>query len=221
MAKVAVRDNHLNFGGVTYFRGHAEQVRIGSYGEKRTPLTKMNYLEVKGQIPVPKINVATATVVDIDTAQTTSSAFSAAVSAIVSGVPVKFSGEATFNKLKTNELKLVKFSVMNNAMQAAVNDSPNALKNLADYGKDARIAHQLFVVMDQTTATKFDHDVSVNLSAGKGGLQATVGGSSKGSAETTVEVADGTGFAYLLLSLDWDKKKTRLEDTDIDQWSLG
>ena len=56
MANVAVKENHLTFGGVSYFRGHAEEVEIGSIGEKRTPLTKQNYLEVKDRIPVPKID---------------------------------------------------------------------------------------------------------------------------------------------------------------------
>ena len=47
MPNVVVKENHLTFGGVAYFRGHAEDVEIGSIGEKRTPLTKQNYLEVK------------------------------------------------------------------------------------------------------------------------------------------------------------------------------
>jgi len=34
MATAVVKDNHLKFNGVTYFRGHAEEVKIGSYGEK-------------------------------------------------------------------------------------------------------------------------------------------------------------------------------------------
>jgi hypothetical protein len=225
MAKVVVKDNHLNFGGVTYFRGHAEEVEIGSYGEKRTPITKMNYLEVKGRIPVPKIDVATSTVVDIDFSQTSKSAFNTTVSAIVQGIPVKFSGDATFEKLKKGELKLVKFSVLNNAMKEAANNSPKAIDDLINYGNDARIAHQVFVVMEASLATKFDNNVTADLSVGGGALQATVNGSHAKSGETTVKINAGTGFAYLLVKVDWDakqkKNKTKIVDLDDDQWSFS
>jgi hypothetical protein len=111
MVKAVVRDNHLNFGGVTYFRGNSEEIELGAYGEKRTPLTKMNYLERKGRIPIPKIAKARSTIVEIDSSRTTKSAFNTAISAIIQGVPVKLTGDAAFERLKDEELKLVKFSV--------------------------------------------------------------------------------------------------------------
>ena len=40
MATATIKDNHLNFNGVNYFRGHAEEIELGCYGEKRTPLLK-------------------------------------------------------------------------------------------------------------------------------------------------------------------------------------
>jgi hypothetical protein len=96
---------------------------------------------------------------------------------------------------------------------------------LINFGKDARIAHQVFVVMEAKSATKFDNDVSVDLSAGKGPLQATVGGGSASSGETTVEISKGTTFAYLLAKIDWDanlkRNKTKIMDLDDDQWSFS
>lgn len=73
MANVVVAENHLTFGGVAYFRGNTEEVEIGSIGEKRTPLTKQNYLEVKDRIPVPSIAIIKSTVVDIDFTKTSRS----------------------------------------------------------------------------------------------------------------------------------------------------
>jgi hypothetical protein len=197
MVKAVVRDSHLNFGGVTYFRGHAEEIELGDYGEKRTPLTKMNYLEAKGRIPVPKIAKAQSTVVEIDSSRTTKSVFNAAVQAIIKGVPVKLTGDAAFERLKDEDLKLVKFSMSVPDMKRAANDSPAAIENLINFGKDARIVHQVFVVVEAKSAMKFDNDVSVDLSVGKGPLQATVGGGSASSGETTVEISKGTAFAYL------------------------
>jgi hypothetical protein len=66
MANVVVAENHLTFGGIAYFRGGAENAEIGSSGEKRQPITKQNYLEVKDRIPIAKISMTRATVADID-----------------------------------------------------------------------------------------------------------------------------------------------------------
>ena len=118
MPNVVVKENHLTFGGAAYFRGHAEDVEIGSIGERRTPLTKQNYLEVKDRISVDKIKVMKSTMVEIDTSKLSKTDVNTQVNAIVpvSGVPVPtaLGVEAAFEKLKSNELKLVKFSVMNN-----------------------------------------------------------------------------------------------------------
>lgn len=225
MANVSVHENHLTFGGLSYFRGNAEEVEIGSIGEKRTPLTKQNYLEVKDRIPVPKIDVAKATVAEIDFTKTSKSAFNTVVSALIKGVPVKFNGDATFDKLRSGELKLVKLSVETNAMKNAANKAPRALKDLIEWGNDARIAHEVFVVMEASMANQFDNNVAVDLSAGVKGLEAKVGGSGSGSGTTSVVLSRGTCFAYLLAKIDWDakqkKNQTRIVDLDDDQWSFS
>ncbi|MBL8292321.1 MAG: hypothetical protein JNN08_10825 [Bryobacterales bacterium] len=225
MANVVVAENHLTFGGVSYFRGHAEEIVIGSIGEKRTPLTKMNYLEAKDRIPVDKINIVRSTVTEIDFAKTTKASFTATVAAIVKGVPVKFSGGSTFDKLRSGELKLVKFSVTTEEMKKAANASPKAIENLINWGNDARIAHQVFIVMEASLATVFDNDVKVDLSAGAAGIEASVGVGSSSSGVTKVRISPGTGFAYLLAKIDWDakqkKNQTKIVDLDDDQWSFS
>lgn len=225
MSNVVVAENHLTFGGVAYFRGHAEEVELGSTGQKRAPLTKQNYLEVKDRIPAPKIGVAKSTAIEIDFTKTTRSAFQLAVSAIVKGVPVQFAGDATFDKLKSGELKLVKFSVDNNQMEEAANASPKALQDLIDWGDDARIAHQVFIVMEASLANRFSNNVTATLSVGAKGLEAKVGAAGSASGTTTVQIGKGTCFAYLLVKPKWDaalkKNRTRIVDLNDDQWSLG
>jgi hypothetical protein len=221
MATANVKDSHLNYDGKNYFRGGAEDVKLGSYGEKRTPLTSTNYLEVKGEVPVPNIAKATATVVGIDQNKLSKTDVKVDVKAIVEGVPVKLSPEVAAQKLTNNELKLVKFTVLPNDMEAAVNKSPAALADLKNYGKDARIAHQIFVVMDAKLATKFDNDVTVTLSAGKGPIEAKVGVSHSSSNAATVQISAGTTFAYLLVKIDWNDNKSKVVDLDDDQWSFN
>ena len=225
MANVAVKENHLTFGGVSYFRGQAEEVELGSIGEIRRPITKQNYLEVKDRIPIAKIDVANAAVVEIDFTKTSKSVFNAMVSAIVKGVPVKFNGDTTFDKLRSGSLKLVKFSVANNKMIKAANNSPQKLKYLIEWGNDARIAHQAFFVVEASLANQIGNNTTVDLSAGVKGLEAKVGGSGTGSSTTTVQISKGTCFAYLLAKIDWDakqkKNQTKIVDLNDDQWGLS
>ena len=56
--------------------------------------------------------IAKTTVMDIDFTKTSKSSFDTIVSVIIKGVPVKLSGDATFEKLKSGELKLVKSIVL-------------------------------------------------------------------------------------------------------------
>jgi hypothetical protein len=230
MANVTVKENHLTYGGVAYFRGHADAVHFGDIGEKRTPLTSQNYLEVKDRLPADKLDGVRATVVEIDTGTLSKAAFPLKVSAIVpvSGVPVpiQFDGEAAFTKLKAYDLKLVKFSILTNDLVDAVNRSPKKRQYLIDWGNDARIAHQVFIVMDAEVATKFDNNVAVNLAVGvEDVVQATVGGSGSASGGTTVKFADGVCFAYLLAKPEWNAKQkkniTAMTDANDDQWSLN
>lgn len=217
--KVIVKDSHLNFGGVTYFRGHAEEIQLGSYGEKRTPLTKMNYLEAKGRLDGAKMKKANASVVSIDSTQSKKGDFTGTVKAIIKGIPVSLTGSTAYDKLVKEELKLLKISVMTEDMKRAINDSPAARDNLDKYGNDARVAHQVFMIIDAEMSTVFSRDSTVELTAGGGPVKATVGGSFGSKGSTTVEISPGTCFAYLLAKIDW--KKGVVEDLDDDQWSFN
>ena len=190
-----------------------------------TPLTKQNYLEVKDRIPVPKIAVVQTTVVDIDFKKTSKGAFGTAVSALIKGVPVKFSGAVTFDKLRSGQLKLVEFIVPYNVIKKAANNSPQKLRSLIEWGNDARIAHRVFVVMEASMANQFNSKANAELSVGVDGLEVTAGGSHTSSGATTVKISKDTTFAYLLVKIDWDaklkKNRTKIVDLNDDQWSFS
>ncbi|MEM7126607.1 MAG: hypothetical protein AAF702_09795 [Chloroflexota bacterium] len=225
MANVKVAENHLTYGGVAYFRANAEEIRIGSIGEKRTPITKQNYLEVKDQIPAPKIDKVRSTIVEINQKSISKSALEAGIFAIIQGIPVRLNGSNARKKLESYELKLVKFSVPINQMITAVNNSPKRLNKLVDYGKDARIVHQVFVVLEAEIAQKFHNETDVKLAIGAHGLEGQVTGSGSTSRTTKVRLEPGTCFAYLLAKIDWNanlkKNKTKVVDLDDDQWSFS
>ena len=218
-----VKETHLKYGGVNYFRAHAEEVEIGSIGEIRKPVVKQNYLEVMDRILVPEEDVIEATVVDIDYERTSKTDLSLGATALVNGVPVKMDGDAAFDKFKKGDLKLVKFSISNNAMKRAANSSPERLEDLRRWGKDARIAHQVFIVIDAEMAEKFSRGIGVKVSAGVKGVEAKVGVGTSTSGTTTLKISKDTCFAYLLLKIKWDKSsnKPKILDLKDDVWGIG
>lgn len=223
MKNVVVKENHLTFGGVSYFRAHAEEVEIGSIGEVRKPMAGQNYLEVKDRIPVPKEHIIEVTVVEIDFKSTSKTDLGLGATALVDGVPVKLSGDLAFDKLRSGELKLVKFSIPGNVMKRVANDSPEKLRDLRSWGKNARIAHQVFIVMDASLANGFDNSFGVEVSAGVDGLEGKLGVGGTYSGTTKVKISKDTCFAYLMLKITWEKgqREPNISDLNDDQWGPG
>jgi hypothetical protein len=232
MASVVVKSHHLTYGGKQYFCGGAEDVLLGSYGEKKTPFTKQNYLEVQGTIPASKLKVRSATECTIDFANSDkiSVSHSGVAEGAIDGVPVKasVSGTASVDFGSKGHLRLVKLIVENEDMEKAVEDSPSTLDKLRSYGNDARICHEVFVVMEASLADSLTASGSLTLSGSTGiegikisGTQTVSGGKTR---TTTVTMSKGTTFAYLLLKIDWNHsglKKTTVKKLTDDQWSFN
>jgi hypothetical protein len=123
--------------------------------------------------------------------------------------------------MKSGKLKLVKLVVDNEDIKYAANHSPKALDNLKSYGNDARIANQIFVVMEASITKTFTSATSFNITVNQGLVKVSAEGSSGGSGATTVTVSEGSCFAYGLVKLDWDKGKHQLDKVTDDQWSFN
>jgi hypothetical protein len=232
MANVIVQSNHLTYGGKQYFRGGAEDVLLGSYGEIKRPVTKQNYLEVQGTIPAAKLKVRGVTECTIDFANSDkfSVSHSGVAEGVINGVPVKasISGTAGVDFGSQGHLRLVKLIVENEDMETAVESLPGTLDKLRSYGNDARICHEVFVVMEASLAEALTASGSLTLSGSAGieglkisGSQTVSGGKTR---TTIVTLSKETTFAYLLLKIDWNHSgfnKTTIKKLTDDQWSFS
>ena len=225
MAQVIVKPNRLKFNGKNYFRAGSEDVFVGSYGQKRTPLFGANYLEVKDLVKPSKLEIEDVVVADIDFKQTRRGDLEEAISGTLKGVDVSVGASQAWEKFQSGELKLVKLAVRNNDMEDAINADADAIDDLRDYGARARVAHQAWVVMSASLAETFDRAQSFDVSASRGTMRVKVNGKTGQSGSSTVTLSKGSTFAYLLASLDWDarqkRKKKRVVDLDDDQWSVN
>src|SRR5262245_49335656 len=107
MSIAEVHDSHLKFDGINYFRGGAESVSIGTYGEKKTPLLHQNFLAAQSDIPAAKLVARPITIATIDFNKSKEADLKAELTILgVSG-----SVSAGVSDLKSGKLKLVKLKI--------------------------------------------------------------------------------------------------------------
>lgn len=224
MSLAVIKDNHIKFMGSNYFVANAQTVTIGSYGEKATPVFGANKLEVKARVPAPKLDgkIRVAGPFSIDAQQSSKSNFDQAVSGSVKVVGISISQNNVYEELTKQHLKLVQLYVDEVPMKNALNDAPKALDNLRDYGNDARVAHSLLVVVEASFASSFTSGSSYDISADAAGIVSiTANGGAVVSGKDKITLAPGTGLCYLLLNPEWNKGKTQIESTKVDEWSVN
>jgi len=104
----------------------------------------------------------------------------------------------TYKELTDNELKLVHLLIQPEDIKDAVNDSPKVLERPRDYGGDARLVNEIFVVMEARLAKSFTASASFGVEAAALGLKITAkaGGSTQKSTEVTL--SPNTTFSYPL-----------------------
>lgn len=224
MSLITVKDNHVKFFSSNYFVGNAQTVSLGSYGEKATPVFGVNKLEVKARLPAPKLDgkVRVAGPFSLDAKASSKSDFDQAVSGSIKIVGVSVSQSNLYKEMVDQHLKFVQLYVDEVPMKNAFNDSPNALDNLRDYGNDARIAHSLLVIVEASFASSFTAGSAYDISADAAGIVSiTSKGSEVVKGKDKITLAPGTCMAYLLLNPDWNKGKSQIESTNVDEWSVN
>lgn len=220
LAQVEIKDSHIKLNGIGYFRGNAENVQIGSHGDKKAPITSMNYLDVDGTIPRDKLGtVESVLVLTIDATKTSKTDLFGKLSDVseVFGV----SADAAWEKVKSQKLKLVKFVFNNGQIKKAANQSQKVLESLKDRGKGARIANQVFVVMTAEMAETFSRSTSIDASATDGKVKLTAKGGTSSSGNAQYTLSKGSTFAYGLVKIDWDKGKDKIDSLEDDHWSFN
>lgn len=224
MSLAVIKDNHITVFGTKFFVANAQTISIGTTGEKATPVFGQNKLEPKDHIPAPKLDgkIRTVPPIVLDASASSENDFSEAVSASLKVIGFSGSIGSTYDALVTQKLKLVQLFVEEEDMQEAANNSPKALDNLRDYGADARIAHQQFVIMEASWASSFTGANKYSVSVDAAGIiSITASGGSTVSGKDRLTLSPGTGLAYLLLNPHWNKNKTRIDSTNVDEWSIN
>jgi len=219
-----ITDDYFEYSTVKYFRGAAENVKIGSYGMKRDPIGSKSHLEVEATVKPEHLESRVKYIL------TTAVDWSASANAgLELTAPINFFGlngsvdiALSLGAAAEESLKLSKFLIVKSSLQSMLNaDAVNARNALADEGADGRICSAVWVGVNADLAEHFSTYglKSGSFSAGASSLDFTVTGGSRGS-QTISLSSSGSTFAYLLEKVTkWSNHKTHIDDMKEDYHS--
>jgi hypothetical protein len=228
MAMADLNDKRFKFDGKSYFVAGSHECQIGSAGEKRSPLGKPKNLDVHSQVNPDKIGRLNSTVIKVTLDIEKQTGLRELIPLTLPDVPIPIPIEIEHisEKLTKGTLKLVHIWVNENTLKNSANDSPRLLNDLIDWGGDARLVNEVFVVVDAQVAEKFGSQTSFRIGKSVSGLiDAEIGGSGGRAGTVEVTLSPGAVFAYQLADIKWDAKAKKnrqfIDKLKDDQYGTG
>lgn len=206
---VKISDSKFVYSRKSYFRAGCEDISLTSFGAKKTPLGKSNYLYVAGTVSadnLSKVKVTTTGPYVIEWQKFTDNDVNVGINYLTAA-----GGQVGFNRSKAQkaDLVLMKLSVQKLALKNLLNRHAGRARNyLRDEGNDGRIVSDVWIVMEAQLATriKTGGNISVTSPVGTSGFTLNIGGSTSSSTSSKVQIPENTCFAYLLAKVKkWDK----------------
>lgn len=225
MGDTNITRNVFRHGSMRYFRGDAEDVVLGSYGEKKNPIGAKAFLAVEGRVKRDFLEdrIDYVTTADIDWSRESKADVEATAGLKVFGSGKKAAASFDFEKAKTANLKLAKFRIMERPLKQMLNEDANAARNyLAREGHDGRIVSEVWVLMEGQLASSFATAAGGKISASVAGNDLEVSANVGASGSETITLSPGTTFAYAMHKVkSWNHGKKRIEDMEGDFHGLG
>jgi hypothetical protein len=225
---VDIKDSYFKYGGIKYFRGNAENIKIGAYGQKKKPWGSMNYLAVQDTIMSEHLaahsKVHKSRPVIIDWGRYSKTAVSSHFGFQYFRLGAKTAVKGSYETFKSAKLKLVKFVIDEGPMKTTINNSAGVRNYLKNEGKSGRVVVAVWVVVSAELATLIEKSTVVTASGKADGpleITAKVSASSNASGSQTIILPRGAAFAYMLAKVnDWNDDKTQVEGLEDDSSGL-
>jgi hypothetical protein len=226
--EVKITPRFFKYGGVKYFRGKAENIVLGAFGQKKTPVGGVAHLAVQDRLKpnqISRASVRMAGPFDIDWGRFKKTDVEGSVGLKYFTMGAKAGVAFSHSKAQSAKLKLLKLYMDEGPLMNALNGNPTAARDYLKREKnDGRVVHEVWVVMEAQLANHFSSATSVSVS-GSGNVNGVeISASGKGSSRTqtteSITIAPGTAFAYLMIKVKkWNK--TNIADLEDDLKGIG
>lgn len=207
-------------GGMSYFRGNAHLIEVGTYGEKKDPIGAKAYVDPQAKVAAEHLasRLKIGSPVKIDWSEVSKVDLEAEGMLKFFSLGKKGAASFTHEQARTAKLELLNFSISEGPLQSMLNtDAGGARGFLADEGDDGRIASEVWVVVSAELGQHFATyaSASAGVKAFGSSLDVSVSGGKSGT--QTITLSAGTTFAYKLHKVkDWNKGKTQIENLEAD-----
>lgn len=207
-------------GGMSYFRGNAHLVELGTYGEKKDPIGAKAYVDPQSKVKADTLasRVKIGKPVKIDWNEVSKADLEGEADLKFFSLGKKGAASFTFEQARTAKLELMNFSISEGPLQQMLNtEADGARVFLADEGNDGRIVSEEWVVISAELGQHFSADAaaSAGVKAFGSSLDVSVSGGQSGT--QTITLSAGTTFACKLHKVkDWNKGKSKIENMEAD-----
>jgi hypothetical protein len=213
-----ITDNYFEYGNMKYFRRNAQNLRIGTFGEKKDSVTAAGYVDAQGNVKPEHLasRVQRKSSVGFDWSKTSKAAAEANGPLKVFGIDSDVAVSLSYEKVKSGKYRLISFGMDENPLKNMLNRDANVARNyLADEGNDGRIVSEVWLVADVELTESFDTAGSVTFAANGDGLKVTASGGRNGT--QTIHMTPNATFAYKLHKVkNWTDHKTVIDNMEAD-----
>ena len=207
-------------GGMSYFRGNAHLVELGTYGQKKDPIGAKAYVDPQSKVKADTLasRVKVGKPVKINWNEVSKVDLEAEGVLKFFGLGKKGAASFTHEQARTAKLELLNFSISEGPLQQLLNtDADGARGFLADEGDDGRIVSEAWVVVSAELGQHFATHAAASAGVKAFGSSLDVSASGGQHGTQTITLSAGTTFAYKLHQVkDWNKGKTQIENMEAD-----
>ncbi|MEM7522418.1 MAG: hypothetical protein AAF360_01385 [Pseudomonadota bacterium] len=223
---VDIGENHVTYDGNKYFRRNAQRIELCSHGRKKEPLFGVNYMSVSAKIArrhLEKTPVKIYGPIEVNWSVLSEEELNQWGGLKFFGFNAAAADTFTLRTAVEQSLKLMCVWINETPLINCLNrDAGKVREEMADEGKDARIASSILIVTEARLAEHFatQSSTSLTVDAMNADIGITAGTGRVGS--KTIRLAAGTTFAYGLHKVKkWKKGKEEIDSLEDDWFSFG
>ncbi len=206
-----VRKNYIRYNGYRYYKARAQTIELADYGIKRTPATRANYLDQKGNLSriVEDVRVTTFKL-------TQASGDKANVVGNFSMALFGLSGDDFYEQSLAGKWEFVVIHLRNeHKFMKALNRQRGRIERLK-MNNDYRIVDSIIVVAKAKEVRKLRMGHTGAFNMNWNGIGLTVDSKTRTNQVTKFEVAPETVYAYGLKKIKWDKTRKERRSKIVD-----